>query len=189
MAIASIGLLLTPFSPNIYVVGLLRFITGLGVGPEALIVLDVLITEFFPSKIRGRALAIGYTAAWTAPIVVAVLAYLLIPHVYILHGWQWLFIVGGIGILTIIPFRFLIPESPRWLESKGRIEEAEKIVSRIEEIAIKEKGQIGEPVQVKVIQSQRVKITELFSPYIEKEHLCYEYLSFYKPEYIMASLH
>ncbi|BCS92581.1 MAG: hypothetical protein MjAS7_1189 [Metallosphaera javensis (ex Sakai et al. 2022)] len=88
MVIAGIGLLLTPFSSSIQVLGALRFITGLGVGPEALIVLDVLITEFFPSKIRGRALAIAYTASWTAPIVVAILAYLLIPHVYVIPGWK-----------------------------------------------------------------------------------------------------
>ncbi|WP_338598400.1 MFS transporter [Sulfolobus tengchongensis] len=164
MAIASVGLLLTPFSPNIYVLGLLRFITGLGVGPEALIVLDVMVTEFFPSKIRGRALAIGYTASWTAPIVVAILAYFLVPHTYVLHGWQWLFIIGGLGIATILPFRFLIPESPRWLESKGRVDEADKIVSKIEKIALTEKGTLGEPLQVEVITSQKVKISELFSP-------------------------
>ncbi|BFI74268.1 MFS transporter [Sulfurisphaera ohwakuensis] len=168
MFIASVGLLLTPFSPNIYLLGLLRFITGLGVGPEALIVLDVMITEFFPSRIRGRALAIGYTASWTAPIVVAILAYLLIPHSYILQGWQWLYIIGGLGILTIIPFRFLIPESPRWLETKGRIDEAEKIVNMMEEVAIREKGHLSEPLQVEVVTSQKVKISELFSPLYRK---------------------
>ena len=164
MAIASVALLLTPFSPNIYVLGLLRFIAGLGVGPEAILVLDVMVTEFFPSAIRGRALAIGYTSAWIAPIVVAVLAYLLIPHKYLLYGWQWLFIIGGLGIAMIIPFRFLIPESPRWLESKGRVEEADKIVKKMEEIAVKEKGQLPSPVQVEVVTSQKVKISELFSP-------------------------
>ncbi len=168
MIIAGVGLLLVPFSPNIYILGLLRFIIGLGVGPEALIVLDVMVTEFFPSTFRGRALAIGYTASWTAPIVVAVLAYLLIPYRYVLLGWQWLYIIGGLGILTIIPFRFLIPESPRWLENKGRIDEADKIVKRIEDVAKREKGSLSEPVQVQVITSQKVKISELFSPLYRK---------------------
>jgi len=48
------------------------------------------------------------------------------------------------------------------------LDEAEKIVRRMEEIAIKEKGQLGEPLQVQVITSQRVTISELFSPLYRK---------------------
>ncbi len=53
MVIAGIGFLITPFMPNIYLYGLIRFITGLGVGPESILVVDVLTTEFFPARIRG----------------------------------------------------------------------------------------------------------------------------------------
>lgn len=155
----------TPFAPNPLVLGILRFIAGLGVGPEALIVIDIMTSEFFPARFRGKALAIAYTIAWTAPIVVAALAYVLVPHVYYgLYGWQWLFIIGGLGIILVIPFRFLIPESPRWLEVHGREREAESIVSRIEEVARREKGELPEPVPVEVVRSERVHLGELFSP-------------------------
>jgi len=163
LGIMSLGLLLTPFSPNPEVLALLRFITGLGVGPEALIVIDILTTEFFPSKLRGRALSTAYTIAWLAPLTVALLAYFLIPRTIVLQGWQWLYIIGGLGVILIIPFRFLIPESPRWLETRGRLEDAEKILSKMEEIARREKGELPPPFQIKVPTITRVPISELFS--------------------------
>ena len=162
MFIMSAAELLTPFSPNVIVYGILRFIAGLGFGPEALIVIDILTTEFFPARIRGKALSIAYTIAWIAPLVVAGLAYGLASVTHPLLGWQWLFIIGGLGILTIIPFRFLIPESPRWLEIKGRVEEADRIVRRIEEIAEREKGSLPPPVEVEVVPSQRIPFKTLF---------------------------
>ncbi|WP_069806861.1 MFS transporter [Vulcanisaeta thermophila] len=163
MAIAGLGFLLTPFMPNIYLYGLMRFITGLGVGPESILVVDVMTTEFFPAKIRGRALARAYTAAWTAPIVVAVLSYYLLPHKYVLYGWQWLYIIAGLGIVLIVPWRFLIPESPRWLENRGRYEEADKIVARFEESAIKKYGpNLPPPVPVEITTVSRVPIRDLF---------------------------
>jgi len=166
MFVMSIAYLLTPFAPNVYVYGALRFISGLGYGPEALIVLDIMTTEFFPARIRGRALSIGYTMSWTAPLVLAGLAYGLSGVKAPLMGWQWLFIIGGLGILTIIPFRFLIPESPRWLEVKGRIEEAERTIQKMEAIAQREKGQLSEPAKLEVVKSQKIPFRTLF----EKEY-------------------
>ncbi|MEM0363767.1 MAG: MFS transporter [Sulfolobaceae archaeon] len=167
MFIMSIAYLLTPFSPNVLIYGALRFIAGVGYGPEALIVIDIMTTEFFPAKIRGRALSIAYTMAWTSPLVVAGLAYGLSSVTQPLLGWQWLFIIGGLGIITILPFRFLIPESPRWLEARGRIEEAEKIVSKIERIAEKEKGPLPPPEELEVITSYKIPFKTLF----EKEYI------------------
>ncbi|CCC80961.1 MFS transporter [Thermoproteus tenax] len=164
LALMSLAYLATPFAPDPLTLGLLRFLAGLGVGPEALIVLDIMISEFFPAKFRGRALATAYTISWTAPLVVAALAYFLVPRTILgLQGWQWLFIIGGLGVLLFLPYRFLIPESPRWLEVKGRAAEADKIVSKMEETARRERGELPEPPQVEVVRSERIPIGELFS--------------------------
>jgi putative MFS transporter len=164
LALMSAAYLAIPFAPNIVTLGALRFIAGLGIGPEALIVIDILTTEFFPAKFRGRALSTAYTIAWLAPIVVAGLAYALLPYKYFgLYGWQWLFIVGGMGILLALPFRFLIPESPRWLEVHGRKAEADAIVAKIESIARREKGELPEPPRLEVVESKRIPFSELFN--------------------------
>jgi putative MFS transporter len=56
------------------------------------------------------------------------ISWLLIPT----FGWRAMFVIAGIGALIVFVARKVIPESPRWLESNGRVEEAQKIVSQIE---------------------------------------------------------
>ncbi|PLC66039.1 MFS transporter [Thermoproteus sp. CP80] len=172
LALMSAAYLATPFAPSPEVLGLLRFVAGLGVGPEALLVLDIMISEFFPAKIRGRALATAYTISWTAPLASALLAYLLIPRQILgLYGWQWLFIIGGLGVLLLLPFRLLIPESPRWLEVKGRTAEAERIVAEMEEIAVREKGQLPPPAPVPVVKAERIPLGRLFGELFSEEYM------------------
>jgi MFS family permease len=44
-------------------------------------------------------------------------------------GWRWLFVIGALGALNVWILRRNIPESPRWLESVGRIEEANAVLA------------------------------------------------------------
>ncbi|MDP8003453.1 MAG: MFS transporter, partial [Caldisphaera sp.] len=74
MAIMSVAYLLTPFSPNIYVLGTLRFFAGLGAGPEAILFVDIMSSEFFQPSMRGKRLATAYTIAWLSPLVVTSIA-------------------------------------------------------------------------------------------------------------------
>ena len=50
------------------------------------------------------------------------------------YGWRWMFIIGALPTLLAIPLRYVLPESPRWLARIGRGEEADRIVTRIENI-------------------------------------------------------
>jgi putative MFS transporter len=58
----------------------------------------------------------------------SLLAYLVIPT----WGWRPMFVIAGIGSLVVWYLRKSLPESPRWLESKGRVEEAEALMQAIE---------------------------------------------------------
>jgi len=94
----------------------------------------------------------------------AVLGYLLVPAL----GWQSLFYVGLIPAVLTLPMRFFLPESPRWLISKGRLADAETVVRRLEK-DVEASGKIlaaPSPIPLQPIATQEARAgwRELFSP-------------------------
>ncbi|MGI6732501.1 MAG: MFS transporter [Anaerovoracaceae bacterium] len=118
------------FSINYPMLLIFRFITGFGlggVGPVAF----ALISEYSPTKIRGRnGILLESFWAW-GWIIAALVAYLLIP----VYGWRAAFWAGAVPALAAVFLRRFIPESPRFLESIGKEEEAEKLVQIMEKEA------------------------------------------------------
>ena len=105
----------------------IRFIQGIGLGGE-IPIMATYIGEFASSKSRGR-FALGYQMLFTIGLLFTGLAGVwIVPTL----GWQAMFIVGALPALIALPLRWLLPESPRWLASRGRVEEADAVLSKIE---------------------------------------------------------
>jgi MFS transporter, putative metabolite:H+ symporter len=104
-----------------------RFIQGLGLGAEIVVGYSTL-TEFVPPKSRGRWLSFMAFIVVAGFPVTAILGYLIIPT----FGWRPMFVIAGVGSLIVWYLRKNLPESPRWLESKGRDAEAEALMKTIE---------------------------------------------------------
>lgn len=120
-----------------------RFISGLGIGVE-LITIGTYMSELAPKHLRGRAFAICQAIGFSAVPVVAFLSYLLVPQSpFGLDGWRWVVLLGGGSALMIWWFRRNLPESPRWLASKGRIDEADAILTKLE---VKVEKEYGKPM-------------------------------------------
>ncbi|GGF30775.1 MFS transporter [Microbacterium sorbitolivorans] len=106
----------------------LRFLVGLGLGSE-LPVASTYVSEFAPAKIRGRLVVVleaFWAVGWTAA---ALIGYFVVP---LENGWRWAFAIGAVPAVYALVVRWTLPESPRWLESKGRFAEAQTIVDRFE---------------------------------------------------------
>jgi putative MFS transporter len=120
------------FSPNIETFLVLRVIAGIGLGAE-LILVDTYLAEFMPAKHRGRMTAWAYTIGFLGVPLAALLGGKLVARQEFLgiDGWRWLLLFGGLGAVFIMAVRTMLPESPRWLESRGRHAEARAVVESV----------------------------------------------------------
>ncbi|WP_175973873.1 MFS transporter [Corynebacterium sp. Marseille-Q2823] len=108
---------------------ILRFFIGLGLGAE-LPVASTLISEFAPLKVRGR-MVVLLEAFWAVGwILAAVIGTFVVGASE--SGWRWALALGMVPALYALYVRLHLPESVRFLESKGRHEEAEEIVASFE---------------------------------------------------------
>jgi MFS transporter, putative metabolite:H+ symporter len=133
-----------------------RFVQGLGLGAEIVVGYSTL-TEFVPPKTRGRWLSMMAFIVVAGFPVTSLLGYLIIPN----FGWRPMFVIAGIGSLFVWYLRKNLPESPRWLESEGRLEEAEHLMQAIEKES--SDGKALPPVVVPAPVAQ-VSVSDLFRP-------------------------
>ena len=105
-----------------------RFLVGFGLGGE-LPVAATLMSEYAPSKVRGRFIVLLESFWGLGWLVAACIAYLLIPH----YGWQIAFVIGTLPALYAFVIRMKMPESVRYLISQSKVEEAKKVILMLEE--------------------------------------------------------
>jgi MFS family permease len=113
---------------------LFRALTGAGIGGEYAAV-NSAIDELLPARVRGRAdLAINSTY-WLGTALGAVVTLILLNPRVLPHslGWRATFGLGALIGLSVLFIRHHVPESPRWLLLHGRLPDAEKVVTSIEE--------------------------------------------------------
>ena len=127
LVVFGVSSLLAAFAPNMDTLIWLRFLTGLGLGAEIVVGYSTL-TEFVPPQSRGRWLAMMAFVVVSGLPVTTVLGTLIIPA----FGWRPMFVIAGVGALVVWYLRKALPESPRWLESHGRAQEAERLMQSIE---------------------------------------------------------
>jgi putative MFS transporter len=141
-----------------------RFVAGLGFAVQ-LVTIDAYISELIPGAERGRAFSINQFITFSVVPIVALLAWLLVPTKPLgFDGWRWVVLIGSIGAAVVWMLIRKIPESPRWLASKGRVEEAEAVVTMIENKVRAEKGvELPEPRAPEITESGEGKFKEIFS--------------------------
>lgn len=109
-----------------------RFFTGLGLGAE-LPVTSTLVSEFAPRHVRGRIVVLleaFWAVGWIAAAIIGTFVVAQTPN-----GWRWGLAVGALPALYALYVRHSIPESVRYLELKGKTDEAEEVVRSFEESA------------------------------------------------------
>jgi MFS family permease len=130
----------TALSWNVASFALFRFLTGTGIGGEYAAI-NSTIQELTPARVRGWTDLVINGSFWLGAAMGAGGSIVLLdPSIFAPDiGWRLAFLIGAALALVIFFMRFWIPESPRWLMTHGRPQEAEAIVADVE-AAFRQRG-------------------------------------------------
>jgi MFS family permease len=159
LAVYLIFSFLTAFSWNFWSFVVFRFIAGTGIGGEYSAIYSA-VDELIPARFRGQvALAIS-GSYWIGAMMGSALSILLLNPNFVsqYYGWRIAFWLGAALGLCILLIRRYVPESPRWLITHGRTEEAEETTEAIENQVREQTGRDlppvgGQPIVVEQRQS------------------------------------
>jgi MFS family permease len=123
----------TATSWNLASFALFRFITGAGIGGEYAAI-NSTIQELIPARVRGWSDLVINGSFWVGAAMGALGSLVLLDPAVINPevGWRLAFLIGASLALVIFFMRLWIPESPRWLMTHGRAEEAHRVIAGIE---------------------------------------------------------
>ncbi|MFM0631537.1 MFS transporter [Paraburkholderia xenovorans] len=141
----------------------LRTLQGFGIGGEVPVAMTY-IAELSRSHGRGRFVLLYELVFPAGLLIAAIVGAWVVPQI----GWRWLFVIGALPALLVFALARL-PESPRWLATKGRHAEADFALTRIEQEVEKSTGQtLPDPKPVALTQERSDPLADLFGP----KYLC-----------------
>jgi putative MFS transporter len=183
----SAGCIGCAFSNGLWTLVFWRFVTGMGIGAEIAIV-STYIGELAPAAMRGRYTGLANVFSFVGLASVPILALWLVPN--FAWGWRAMFAAGALGVLTLLAFPFL-PESPRWLLSKGRIDQARIVIEAAEKRVLSPAQRLA-PVVLAAAEpaADGLPMSQLFHPpYVSRLGLLFAmWFLFYVGEYIWLGL-
>lgn len=138
-----------------------RFLLGIGMGAE-FPVAAALLSEFVPSAKRGRYVAL-MEGTWPVGFILAgVLSFVLLTTTL---GWRGFFVMQSVLAIVALIVRRNLPESPRWLVSRGRHDDAAAVLDTLERRTEQAHGKsLPEPVVVQVAENgEKAGLRALFT--------------------------
>lgn len=150
-------------SPNVTVLYVFRFMQGAGLG-ALLVVLFAGFTEYVPGRNRGTwSSRTSFIGNWAHPICNGIAFLIVGTGVSYALNWRIQYIIPS--VLSMVASYFVykkFPESPRWLEAQGRVQEADEIVSRIEKEIEAATGQKLPPITEEAKPVKQLSYAALF---------------------------
>jgi MFS family permease len=157
MGLTGLGSLYNALAPDYTNFVIARVVTGMGIGADLAIV-NTFIGEVAPRRSRAKFTSLIFIMSALGALVGIWLGLVLTTEAApwpkglsfaqagagFDDGWRWMYAVGAVLALIAILLRIELPESPRWLIGRGRVEEADAVVSQMERAAARH-GQLAEP--------------------------------------------
>jgi MFS transporter, putative metabolite:H+ symporter len=156
-----LGSILCGFASSVEMLAAARVLLGFGMGME-FPVAQSMVSEIIPAKQRGRYIAL-LEGFWPLGFIASgLLCYFVLSFA----DWRWVFILQGIPAIFVLIVRRYVPESPRWLASRGDSARAESVLSKIEaEVSRRLDGAaLPAPTPVAVDIQRSYGLSTLFAP-------------------------
>jgi putative MFS transporter len=145
------------FASSYHALLVARLVQGFGLGGEVPVA-AVYISEVTHAKSRGRFLLL-YEFIFTVGVFLSgLVGTVVVPR----FGWEWMFFIGALPIIVAPILTILLPESPRWLASRGRLDDADIATRRIEKAVQRATSQALPPV---IHESRRLEIAHSWRDY------------------------
>jgi MFS family permease len=153
----------TAFSWNLWSFVLFRFLTGAGIGGEYTAI-NSTIQELVPARVRGWTDLVINGSFWIGAAIGAAGSIVLLDPAFLPPdiGWRAAFAIGAALSVVIFFMRMWLPESPRWLVTHGRAEEAHAVVAGIED-GLRRRGHQLDPGPFPMIRLR----TRTHTPFVE----------------------
>jgi putative MFS transporter len=141
LIILAVGSILVSISTNISQVSVFRLLTGIGIGAE-LVIATAYIGEISPRTMRGRYISIIFLIGTVGLASSGPISLVLIQEDKILgiDSWRILMAIPAAVAILLLPLRFSMWESPRWLLSRGKISETNILLVKLGLQPIRDKG-------------------------------------------------
>ena len=167
MLLTGLGSLYNALAPDYTQFVLARVITGIGVGADLAIV-NTYVGEVAPRRNRARWISVIFIMSALGALLGIWLGLFLTtspapwPHGLsfaqaspsFTDGWRWMYGVGAVLALIGVLLRLELPESARWLVGKGRLDEADRVLTNMETVASKH-GRLGPVPDLEAIPVDR----------------------------------
>ncbi len=150
-------------SPNIQILYVFRLVQGFGLG-ALLVVLFAGFTEYVPGRNRGVwSSRNSFIGNWAHPVCNGIAFLIILTGVSYNMNWRIQYMIPSVlSIIASLLIAKKFPESPRWLEAQGRVEEADAIMTKIEQEIEASTGEKLPPVTEEPKQVKQLPYSALF---------------------------
>jgi MFS transporter, SP family, galactose:H+ symporter len=162
--IFSIGAAGSAAASSIALLIVMRVIIGVAIGITSYVA-PMYIAEISPAKKRGGLVTLNQLMI-TVGILVSYITDYLLSNDSNAASWRWMFLVGILPALVLLLGMFFLPETPRWLISKGRQAEGKRVLEMVEEPALV--GQTLENIQkdMQLEAQSKGRAMDVFRPWL-----------------------
>ena len=160
--IFALGALVVALTPNVPILVFGRFLLGLGVGLASMIV-PLYIAEIAPADRRGGLVSLNQLLITIGILLSYIVGVIFAP----VEGWRWMFAVALIPAVVLFVGMFTLPESPRWLFNKGRVDRARAVLGRSRSPEeVEQELQEMDDIKKQESQQSQAGFGELLAPYV-----------------------